>query len=156
MVLVCFAPASLWGGVDGVEASGQDLACHTSLSATAEEPVAADFAIEKTFRKLSAYHPLKPPSKTPRGPPSYTASRPPWTAPPRRRTAIARNSWRGRACSPRTAFVYDIQDEPSRSGAERPAPFRQLMDSASYAAEVRAASRKECLATCVSDAQFEN
>ncbi|KAK7249688.1 hypothetical protein SO694_00004326 [Aureococcus anophagefferens] len=31
-------------------------------------------------------------------------------------------------------IVYDIQDEPSRSGASRPFPFRQLMDSSTYAA----------------------
>jgi len=53
-------------------------------------------------------------------------------------------------------IVYDIQDEPSRSGADRPYPFRKLMDSGAYAACVRKASGKECLVyKCVDDAAFD-
>eukprot|EP00629_Pelagomonadales_sp_RCC1024_P015064 CAMPEP_0119261052 /NCGR_PEP_ID=MMETSP1329-20130426/1231_1 /TAXON_ID=114041 /ORGANISM="Genus nov. species nov., Strain RCC1024" /LENGTH=359 /DNA_ID=CAMNT_0007260549 /DNA_START=174 /DNA_END=1249 /DNA_ORIENTATION=- len=54
-------------------------------------------------------------------------------------------------------IVYDIQDEPSRSGADRPYPFRKLMDSGTYAARVRKASGKECLVyKCVDDEHFHN
>ena len=79
------------------------------------------------------------------------------TTPDAARTIAAKFVARSRVLASDGFIVYDIQDEPSRSGAERPYPFRQLMDSASYAAEVRAASGKECLVyKCVNDAQFEN
>ena len=78
------------------------------------------------------------------------------TTPDAARTIAAKFVARSRVLASDGFIVYDIQDEPSRSGAERPYPFRQLMDSASYAAEVRAASGKECLVyKCVNDAQFE-
>ena len=53
-------------------------------------------------------------------------------------------------------IVYDIQDEPSRSGASRPFPFRQLMDSSTYAALVSRSSGKPCVVyKCCDDANFE-
>ncbi len=67
------------------------------------------------------------------------------TTPDAARTIAAKFVARSRVLASDGFIVYDIQDEPSRSGAERPYPFRQLMDSAAYAAEVRAASGKECL-----------
>ena len=79
------------------------------------------------------------------------------TTPDAARTIAAKFVARSRVLASDGFIVYDIQDEPSRSGAARPYPFRQLMDSASYAAEVRAASGKECLVyKCVNDAEFEN
>ena len=78
------------------------------------------------------------------------------TTPDAARSIAAKFVARSRVLASDGFIVYDIQDEPSRSGAERPYPFRQLMDSAAYAAEVRAASGKECLVyKCVNDAQFE-
>ena len=78
------------------------------------------------------------------------------TTPDAARTIAAKFVARSRVLASDGFIVYDIQDEPSRSGAERPYPFRQLMDSAAYAAEVRAASGKECLVyKCVNDAEFE-
>ena len=53
-------------------------------------------------------------------------------------------------------IVYDIQDEPSRSGESRPFPFRQLMDSSAYAALVSRSSGKPCVVyKCCDDANFE-
>ncbi|KAH8066627.1 hypothetical protein JL722_1077 [Aureococcus anophagefferens] len=53
-------------------------------------------------------------------------------------------------------IVYDIQDEPSRSGASRPFPFRQLMDSSTYAALVSRSSGKPCVVyKCCDDENFE-
>ena len=53
-------------------------------------------------------------------------------------------------------IVYDIQDEPSRSGASRPFPFRQLMDSSTYAALVSRSSGKPCVVyKCCDDANFD-
>jgi len=53
-------------------------------------------------------------------------------------------------------IVYDIQDEPSRDGTERPFPFRKVMDSSSYGALLRRSSERPCLVyKCVTVANFD-
>jgi len=53
-------------------------------------------------------------------------------------------------------IVYDIQDEPSRDGTERPFPFRRVMDSSPYAALLSRSSGKPCLVyKCVTVVKFE-
>ena len=53
-------------------------------------------------------------------------------------------------------IVYDIQDEPSRNGKERPFPFRNVMDSSPYAALLSRSSGKPCLVyKCVTVVKFD-
>ena len=53
-------------------------------------------------------------------------------------------------------IVYDIQDEPSRDGTERPFPFRRVMDSSPYAALLSRSSGKQCLVyKCVTVVKFD-
>lgn len=53
-------------------------------------------------------------------------------------------------------IVYDIQDEPGRSDADRPFPFRRLMDSSAHAALLSRSSGKQCLVyKCVADKEFD-
>lgn len=53
-------------------------------------------------------------------------------------------------------IVYDIQDEPGRTDADRPFPFRKVMDSSAHAALLARSSGRECLVyKCVADADFD-
>uniref|UniRef100_A0A7S3L3E0 Methylenetetrahydrofolate reductase (NAD(P)H) n=1 Tax=Amphora coffeiformis TaxID=265554 RepID=A0A7S3L3E0_9STRA len=63
---------------------------------------------------------------------------------------------RSRALACDGYIVYDIQDEPSRDGSERPFPFRPVMDSSPYAALLARSSGRPCLVyKCVTVANFE-
>jgi len=63
---------------------------------------------------------------------------------------------RSRALASDGFIIYDIQDEPSRSGEARPFPFRQLTDPSRYAALVARTSGKDCLVyKCIDDEHFD-
>ena len=52
--------------------------------------------------------------------------------------------------------MYDIQDEPGRTDADRPFPYRRVMDSSAHAALLSRSSGRECLVyKCVADANFD-
>lgn len=53
--------------------------------------------------------------------------------------------------------MYDIQDEPGRTDAARPFPYRRVMDSSAHAALLSRSSGRECLVyKCVADANFDD
>ena len=63
---------------------------------------------------------------------------------------------RSRALACDGYIIYDIQDEPSRDGTQRPFPFRRVMDSSPYAALLSRSSGKPCLVyKCVTVVQFD-
>jgi hypothetical protein len=63
---------------------------------------------------------------------------------------------RSRALACDGFIVYDIQDEPSRDGTDRPFPFRRVMDSSPYAALLSRSSGKPCLVyKCVTVVKFD-
>ena len=52
-------------------------------------------------------------------------------------------------------IVYDIQDEPGRTGIERPFPFRRVMDSSGHASLLARSSGRDCVVyKCVADPEF--
>ncbi|EJK72015.1 hypothetical protein THAOC_06494 [Thalassiosira oceanica] len=53
-------------------------------------------------------------------------------------------------------IVYDIQDEPGRTDAERPFPFRRVMDSSGHASLLARSSGRDCVVyKCVADREFD-
>ena len=78
------------------------------------------------------------------------------TAPGKCQTICNKFMSRSKALACDGFIVYDIQDEPSRNGKERPFPFRNVMDSSPYAALLSRSSGKPCLVyKCVTVVKFD-